>query len=156
MMGSRGTPCPSEERAPVKVLVVDDEAEIRDLCRVNLEFAGHEVSEAGNGAEAIDLLERDRPDFVFLDLMMPEVDGWEVLRSIRTNEDTADLPVVLLTARGTDEDQIRGWEQGIFDYIVKPFNPLGLAEWVEQAYDPAAQSVACLLYTSELPTNREV
>lgn len=125
----------------MKVLVVDDEPEIRDLCRVNLEFAGHEVDEAGNGAEAIAYLERERPDFVFLDLMMPEVDGWDVLRAIRTRPETADVPVVLLTARAGEEDQIRGWEEGIFDYIVKPFNPVSLAEWVEQAYDPAAEGI---------------
>ena len=126
----------------MKVLVVDDEPEIRDLCRVNLEFAGHEVVQAGTGREAIEVLERDRPDFVFLDLMMPELDGWAVLRSIRSHEETADLPVVLLTARAAEEDQIRGWEEGIFDYIVKPFNPLSLAEWVEQAYDPATEDMA--------------
>lgn len=118
-----------------KVLVVDDEAEIRDLCRVNLEFAGHEVVEAGSGNEALECLERDRPEFVFLDLMMPDVDGWTVLERIRSNPETADLPVVLLTARSGDDDQIRAWEQGIFDYIVKPFNPLGLADWVAQAFD---------------------
>ena len=126
----------------VKVLVVDDEPEIRDLCRFNLEFAGHEVLLAGTGREALEVLDKERPDFVFLDLMMPEVDGWGVLEAIRTNEETADLPVVLLTARASEEDQIRGWEEGIFDYIVKPFNPLNLAEWVEQAYDPATEGMA--------------
>ncbi|MBI2168384.1 MAG: response regulator [Actinobacteria bacterium] len=126
----------------MKILVVDDEPEIRGLCRVNLEFAGHEVVEAGNGSEAIEALKEDRPDFVFLDLMMPDVDGWEVLRVLRNQESTSDVPVVLLTARAGEEDQIRGWEEGIFDYIVKPFNPLSLAEWVEQAYDPAGQGIA--------------
>lgn len=126
----------------VKVLVVDDEPEIRDLCRVNLEFAGHEVVEAGNGHEALDSIHRERPDFVFLDLMMPGVDGWEVLREMRTHAATAEVPVVLLTARAGEDDQIRGWEEGIFDYIVKPFNPLSLAEWVEQAYEPGAAEIA--------------
>lgn len=123
----------------MKVLVVDDEPEIRDLCRVNLEFAGHEVVQKGNGADAIEYLQRERPDFVFLDLMMPDVDGWDVLRAMRENPDTADVPVVLLTARAGEDDQIRGWSEGIFDYIVKPFNPLSLAEWVEQAHDPAQE-----------------
>lgn len=126
----------------MKVLVVDDEPEIRDLCRVNLEFAGHEVLQAGGGREAIEVIERERPDFVFLDLMMPEVDGWAVLQAVRNNEETAHLPIVLLTARAAEEDQIRGWEEGIFDYIVKPFNPLSLAEWVEQAFDPATEDMA--------------
>lgn len=126
----------------MKVLVVDDEPEIRDLCKVNLEFAGYEVVEASGGAEAIKAVAEQRPDFVFLDLMMPEVDGWAVLEAIRTAPETADLPVVLLTARAGEEDQIRGWEKGIFDYIVKPFNPLSLAEWVEQAAEPVAEAIA--------------
>ncbi|HLG01219.1 MAG TPA: response regulator [Acidimicrobiia bacterium] len=126
----------------MKVLIVDDEPEIRDLCKVNLEFAGHDVVTAANGQEAIDYLAGDRPDFVFLDLMMPDVDGWDVLRAIREAESTADVPVVLLTARAAEEDQIRGWEAGIFDYIVKPFNPLSLAEWVEQAYADTAAGMA--------------
>lgn len=122
--------------------MVDDEPEIRDLCRVNLEFAGHQVVEAGDGRAALECIRRERPDFVFLDLMMPEVDGWQVLREIRTDPATAETPVVLLSARGSEDDQIRGWEEGIFDYIVKPFNPLSLAEWVDQAYDPGAADIA--------------
>lgn len=126
----------------MKVLVVDDESEIRDLCRVNLEFAGHEVVEAAGGGQALEYLGRERPDFVFLDLMMPDVDGWEVLHALRTDPRTEDVPVVLLTARAGDEDEIRGWEEGIFDYIVKPFNPLGLADWVSQAYDATDEGFA--------------
>lgn len=126
----------------MKVLVVDDEPEIRELCRVNLEFAGHDVILAGGGAEALDVLDRSRPDFVFLDLMMPDVDGWAVLQAIRENPETSHIPVVLLTARAGEDDQIRGWEEGIFDYVVKPFNPLSLAEWVEQAYEAADEGFA--------------
>lgn len=126
----------------MKVLVVDDEPEIRDLCKVNLEFAGHEVAVAGNGREAIDSITADPPDFVFLDLMMPGVDGWAVLRAIREGERTAHIPVVLLTARASEEDQARGWTEGIFDYIVKPFNPLSLAEWVDQAQQAPAGAVS--------------
>jgi two-component system OmpR family response regulator len=126
----------------LKVLVVDDEPEIRDLCRVNLEFAGHTVIEAGTGTEAIERIATDRPDFVFLALMMPDADGWDVLRTIRSRDDPVDLPVVLLTARASAADQIRGWEEGIFDYIVKPFNPLALADWVEQAFEGDDDSFA--------------
>jgi DNA-binding response OmpR family regulator len=126
----------------VKVLVVDDEPEIRDLCRVNLEFAGHTVVEAGTGREALEQVASEKPDFIFLDLMMPDADGWDVLRTIRANEDTAELPVVLLTARASAADQIRGWEEGIFDYIVKPFNPLALADWVDQAFEEDDDSFA--------------
>ena len=121
--------------SPRTVLVVDDEREIRELCRVNLELAGYRVVEAADGADALEVVARDHPDFVFLDLMMPEVDGWEVLRRLRSDPATVSLPVVLMTARSAEEDQIRGWESGIFDYIVKPFNPLRLTEWVQEALE---------------------
>lgn len=119
-----------------RVLVVDDEPEILELCQVNLELAGHEVVGVTNGSDALTKVRTWRPDIVFLDLMMPEVDGWQVLREIRADPDTHDLPVVLLTARAGLDDQIRGWREGIFDYIVKPFNPLKLSEWVERAAEP--------------------
>lgn len=126
----------------MKVLVADDEAEIRHLCRVNPEFSGYEVAEAGSGTEALEVLRHERPESVFLDLVLPDVDGWEVLAAIRSDPSSADVPVVLLTARAGEEGQIRGWEEGIFDDIVKPFNPLILAEWVEQAFDPADEGFA--------------
>src|SRR5436305_11606121 len=105
------------------ILVVDDEEEIRELCRVNLEFEGYEVSEAADGLEALAAAQRDQPDLIFLDLMMPRMDGWEVLRRLKEDDDTARIPVVLLTAKTSEEDQIRGWEGGIFEYISKPLNP---------------------------------
>jgi DNA-binding response OmpR family regulator len=123
-----------------KVLVVDDEAEIRELCRVNLEFEGFDVVEARNGSEAIEMARRHRPDLVFLDLMMPGVDGWEVLQTLKSDDDLASIPVILLTAKSGEEDQMRGWQEGILEYVSKPFNPLSLAEWARRAMvrrDPA-------------------
>lgn len=119
-----------------RVLVVDDEAEIRELCRVNLEFEGFDVVEARNGSEAIDMARRVRPDLVFLDLMMPGVDGWDVLHALKTDDDLASIPVILLTAKSGEEDQMRGWQEGILDYVSKPFNPLSLAEWARRAMVP--------------------
>ena len=119
-----------------RVLVVDDEAEIRELCRVNLEFEGFDVVEAKNGSEAIELARRVRPDLVFLDLMMPGVDGWDVLHALKTDDDLASIPVILLTAKSGEDDQMRGWQEGILEYVSKPFNPLSLAEWARRAMVP--------------------
>jgi DNA-binding response OmpR family regulator len=119
-----------------RVLVVDDEDDIRELCRVNLEFEGFAVDDAANGPQALEQASRTRPDVIFLDLMMPEMDGWEVLRRLKEDDSTADIPVVLLTARTGEEDQMRGWQEGILEYVSKPFNPLSLVEWAKRAMEP--------------------
>ena len=119
-----------------KVLVVDDEDDIRELCRVNLEFEGFEVVDAANGPSALEVAGRARPDVIFLDLMMPVMDGWEVLRRLKEDDATADTPVVLLTARTGAQDQMRGWEEGILEYVSKPFNPLSLVEVAKRAMEP--------------------
>jgi DNA-binding response OmpR family regulator len=119
-----------------RVLVIDDEDDIRELCRVNLEFEGFEVFDAANGTIGLDVAARERPDVIFLDLMMPEMDGWEVLRKLKEDDTTARIPVVLLTARTGDDDQMRGWQQGILEYVSKPFNPLSLVEWAKRAIEP--------------------
>jgi DNA-binding response OmpR family regulator len=119
-----------------RVLVVDDEEGIRALCRVNLELSGFDVLEAGDGREAVDLARSEQPDVIFLDLMMPVMDGWDALQELREDAATAAIPVVVLTARTSEEDQLRGWDAGIFDYIVKPFNPQVLAEWAARATEP--------------------
>lgn len=124
-----------------RVLVVDDEPEIRELCRVNLEFDGYEVLEAGNGHEGLRMIRDERPDVVFLDLMMPGLDGWEVLRAVKEDDATASIPVVLLTAKSGEDDQLRGWEEGILEYVGKPFNPLALTEWVRRALEPRDPAV---------------
>jgi DNA-binding response OmpR family regulator len=119
-----------------RVLVVDDEDDIRELCRVNLEFEGFDVDDAPNGPRALEHVSRVRPDVIFLDLMMPEMDGWEVLRRLKEDDATADIPVVLLTARTGEDDQMRGWQEGILEYVSKPFNPLSLVEWAKRAMEP--------------------
>ena len=119
-----------------RVLVVDDEEGIRVLCRVNLELGGYEVIEAADGVEALEMARSKRPDLIFLDVMMPRMDGWEVLEHLKEEAATANIPVVLLTARTSEEDQIRGWGEGILEYLSKPFNPQRLVEWAEQAMTP--------------------
>jgi DNA-binding response OmpR family regulator len=119
-----------------RVLVVDDEEGIRVLCRVNLELEGYEVLEAADGPTALELSRSKRPDLIFLDIMMPGMDGWEVLNELKDDPETTAIPVVMLTARTSEADQIRGWGGGIMEYLAKPFNPQRLVEWAEQALIP--------------------
>lgn len=121
-----------------KVLVVDDEPDVLLLCRVNLEFEGYQVTEAADGEEALERVREDRPDVILLDVMMPKMDGWQVLSALKSDDDLKDIPVVMLTAKVQDQDQIRGWSQGVADYVTKPFSPLALSQVLEDvlATDP--------------------
>ncbi|MBV8560564.1 MAG: response regulator [Acidimicrobiia bacterium] len=119
-----------------RVLVIDDEDDIRELCRVNLEFEGFQVFDASSGPAGLAAAARHHPDVIFLDLMMPEMDGWDVLRHLKEDDATAQIPVVMLTARTGEEDQMRGWQEGILEYVSKPFNPLSLVEWAKRAMEP--------------------
>lgn len=124
------------------VLVVDDEPDVLLLCRVNLEFEGYAVIEAADGEAAMELVRAERPDVVLLDVMMPTMDGWEVLAAIKGDAELADIPVVMLTAKVQDQDQIRGWSQGVADYITKPFSPLVLSQVLQDVLstDPAEEA----------------
>ncbi|MGH9194621.1 MAG: response regulator, partial [Acidimicrobiia bacterium] len=121
------------ETAARTVLVVDDESDIRTLCKVNLEYEGYRVTEARGGTEALEMVQNDRPNVILLDLMMPGVDGWDVLERLQSDDSTAKIPVILLTALADEESQLRGWAEGILDYITKPFNPLSLPRYVADA-----------------------
>ena len=114
-----------------RVLVIDDEAPIRLLCRVNLEAAGIEVSEAEDGKSGLEATRAERPDVILLDVMMPGMDGWQVFDQLLQDESTAKIPIVFLTARAELRDQARGLELGGVDYVTKPFNPLNLAPLIE-------------------------
>ena len=102
------------------ILVVDDEANIRDLARLYLEKDGYQVTLAQDGAQALKLVKENEFALIVLDLMLPEVDGWEVCRRVRTD---SNLPILMLTARDDDIDKIVGLEMGADDYLTKPFNP---------------------------------
>jgi DNA-binding response OmpR family regulator len=104
-----------------KILVADDEAEIRDVLRLYLEKDGYAVLEAADGIEAMELCKHEKPDLAVLDIMMPGVDGYRVLRNIREN---SNIPVIMLSAKSSDSDKILGLDLGADDYIVKPFVPL--------------------------------
>lgn len=102
------------------ILIVDDEPAIGRLAKAKLQADGYAVVQALSGQEALDRIEEDRPDLVLLDIMMPGMDGFEVLRRIRS---ASQLPVILLTARTTDRDKLIGLHGGADDYVTKPFNP---------------------------------
>lgn len=105
------------------ILIVDDEKDLIELLKHNVSKEGHEVSSAANGLEALKAMQEALPDAVILDLMMPHVDGFQVLKEIRSRGDWNRVPVVMLTARGAVEDRIKGLELGADDYISKPFSP---------------------------------
>lgn len=106
-----------------RILVVDDEEDLLDLLAYNLEVSGYQVDRAATGRTALDLAGRHRPDLVVLDVMLPDLQGFEVLRILRTREATRAVPVVLLTARGEEADKLVGFELGADDYLTKPFSP---------------------------------
>jgi len=116
-----------------RILIVDDQPDIRLMCRVNLQLEGYEVIEAPDGDAGLEMTRSERPDLVLLDVMMPGLDGWEFMKEIKADEETADIPIVLLTARVQREDEIRGWLSGAADYLAKPFNPSTLTDVVRRA-----------------------
>jgi DNA-binding LytR/AlgR family response regulator len=111
----------------VTVLVVDDDPAIVEMIRVGFEADGMRVLSAGDGAEALEVLQRDRADVIVLDIMMPRVDGWMALMEIRNNPAMADLPIIMLTAKTQDLAKILAFKQGVQQYVTKPFNILELA-----------------------------
>ncbi len=115
-----------------KVLIIDDEAPIRLLCRVNLEAEGMDVVEAGDGPSGLDLARAELPDVVLLDVMMPGLDGWAVAQELLEDVHTDAIPIVFLTARAEFRDRARGLDIGGVDYRTQPFNPVELAPLVRR------------------------
>jgi DNA-binding response OmpR family regulator len=118
-----------------RVLVIDDEAPIRLLCRVNLEAEGMEVIEAADGPAGLEKARAEKPDVVLLDVMMPGLDGWRVAEELLDDPATTGIPIVFLTARAELRDRARGIDLGGVDYITKPFNPVELAPMVNELLD---------------------
>jgi two-component system KDP operon response regulator KdpE len=110
-----------------RILVVDDEERIVRFIRLNLEHDGFQVIEAFRGGPVLELVRTRMPDLVLLDVMMPDMDGFEVLRTLR---EVSSVPVIMLTAKGEEEDRVRGLEMGADDYITKPFSPRELVSRV--------------------------
>jgi len=111
-----------------KILVVDDEERMARFVRLNLEHDGFQVVEAYRGQEAMDKVRTTLPDLILLDIMMPDIDGFEVLKMIR---EVSDVPVIMLTAKGEEDDKVKGLELGADDYITKPFSPRELVSRVK-------------------------
>ncbi len=118
-----------------RVLVIDDEAPIRLLCRVNLEAEGMSVLEASDGPSGLTTAASGTPDVILLDVMMPGLDGWGVAEALLESDDTAHIPIIFLTARAEFRDRARGLDIGGVDYITKPFNPVELAPIVRALLD---------------------
>src|SRR5438093_4111235 len=118
-----------------RVLVIDDEAPIRLLCRVNLEAEQMEVLEAADGPSGLEKARAEVPDVILLDVMMPGLDGWRVAEELLEDERTAGIPIIFLTARAELRDRARGLDLGGVDYVTKPFNPVDLAPLVRDLVD---------------------
>src|SRR5258706_8703560 len=121
-------------------MVIEDEKEIRDLVRYNLERAGFRVALAEDGDSGLERLFASRPDALVLDLMLPVRNGLEVLREVRDEPSTRDLPVLVLTARGTEMDKLLGFEHGADDYLTKPFSPRELVARLQALLRRAGRS----------------
>ncbi len=108
---------------PLKVLTVDDEPDVLELIRYHLAKAGYDVSFAITGRQALERINEDKPDLVLLDLMLPDIDGFGVCELLRRNPETANLPIIIVSAWGTPDSRTLGLELGALDYITKPFSP---------------------------------
>jgi DNA-binding response OmpR family regulator len=126
---------------PRLILAVDDEPKMTRFIRLNLELEGYRVSEATNGLDALDKVRQELPDLVLLDVMMPEMNGFETLKHIRK---VSNVPVIMLTAKGEEEDKVHGLELGADDYVTKPFSPRELSSRIK-----------ALLRRAEMPSQME-
>jgi DNA-binding response OmpR family regulator len=116
-----------------KIVCIEDEVEMIELVKLILSRHQFEVTGAYGGQEGLDLVAEIKPDLVLLDLMMPQMDGWEVYQKIKASEDTADIPVIIVTAKAQSIDRVLGLHIAhVDDYITKPFSPAELLERIEQ------------------------
>lgn len=137
-----------------RILVVDDEPDILNLLDYNLRKAGFKVLSAKDGPEAIDTARLQRPDLILLDIMLPDMEGTEVLKRLKTFDTTRHIPVIMLTAKGEEVDKIIGFELGAEDYITKPFSPreliLRVRAVLKRGAEPAEPAGGKLLSFKEL------
>lgn len=130
-----------------KILTCDDEKHIVRLIQVNLERQGYEVITAYNGKECLEKVEAEHPDLIVLDVMMPEMTGFEVLEVLKKNPETENIPIIMLTARAQDADVLRGWQSGVECYLTKPFNPMELIAFVKRIFSMEDNKVDEKRYT---------
>jgi DNA-binding response OmpR family regulator len=123
-----------------KVLIADDEKRIRELVRTHLSTWGYEVCEALDGEEAVSQITNDSFDLVICDTLMPKKSGWEVLKEVKSNPKTKNLPVIVLTTRRHEPDMFKGYELGANYYMIKPFTKSQLREGIELMLEPAVSA----------------
>jgi DNA-binding response OmpR family regulator len=116
----------------IKVLLIDDDEQNREIIKLRLEQAGFKVEEAANGEEGLALAREAQPNLIVLDVMMPKMDGWQACRGLKSNEKTKDIPVIMLTARTQQIEELRGWESGVDDYMTKPCDHKVLIQKINQ------------------------
>lgn len=121
--------------AKQKILIVEDEESLLKLESILLTSKGYQVRGVANGQAALDAIEEEHPDLVLLDIMLPEIDGFEICRRIKANPETKDIPVVMLTAKKSREDMARGEEVGADWYITKPFKSAMVIETIQRFID---------------------
>ncbi|HVM01460.1 MAG TPA: response regulator [Acidimicrobiales bacterium] len=126
-----------------RVLIADDDPDIRALLTMTLELSGYSVTEAEDGAQAGELARELQPDLIVADVMMPVTDGFDLLERLKSDEATMDIPVVMLTARASDKDVWRGWQSGASYYLTKPFDPEHLIHFIEHLGDPDGHPLPC-------------
>lgn len=147
-----------------KILIIDDDKSIVELVKVNLEVHGHQVLTASNALTGIALAQQDLPDLIILDLMMPEIDGFTACQRLRQNENTKDIPILMLTALSRTEDKVSGFNAGADDYLTKPFELNELYVRIRallrrSGKTPKSLSLPEILHTGDLtlvPESREV
>jgi len=125
-----------------KVLVVDREEVIRKLLRIHLAKLGYEVEEAADGAEALEQLGNEYFDFLILDILIPNEDGWQILKEVKSNPKTKDIPVIVLTAKNEDSDMFKGYELGASYYLTKPFTKAQLLCGLQLIFEEKGESLS--------------
>lgn len=133
-----------------KILVVDDEQNIVELVQYNLERAGYKVVTAYDGDKALELVHKEKPDLILLDVMLPGTDGLAVCREVNSNAETKNIPIIMLSARGEELDKVLGLEMGADDYITKPFSPRELIARVKARLRRQEQNSTESYFTNRL------
>ncbi len=137
---------------PKKVLIVEDEANLRELVKARLEQHGYLVETVADGYNAIFQTRRFKPDLIILDLMIPKMDGYTVCRMLKSSADLASIPVIMFTARTSSEDMRRGMDMGADAYITKPFNPEALLQKINELLSPKTEKPVEVSTPAESPT----
>ena len=118
-----------------KILIIEDEKDIRQLVIYTLQYAGYQVIAGVNGEEAVALAQQELPDLILMDVRMPRMDGYQAAQQIKNNETTQHIPIVFLSAKGQESEVEHGFEVGAEDYLIKPFNPTELIDRIRSVVD---------------------